>query len=111
MVLDIGKQPASLQCLSPACSVQIVSIQTGIVAPPQQAYTEAMGQLYDIYFAGQLVEEFDEAVVRENLAKLFKVNDVALEKLFSGKPQPIKRGVDKAGAIKYKTAMARAGAI
>ena len=70
-----------------------------------------METLYDIYFAGRLVEGFEAGEVRENLVKLFKLNDVALEKLFSGKPQPIKRGVDKAGAIKYKTAMARAGAV
>ncbi|MFB3079391.1 MAG: hypothetical protein ACE1Y4_15450, partial [Lysobacterales bacterium] len=75
------------------------------------AYTGTMEQLYDIYFAGQLVEDFDEVTVRENLVKLFKTNDVALQKLFSGKPQPIKRGVDKAGAIKYKAAMAKAGAV
>jgi hypothetical protein len=70
-----------------------------------------MEQLYDIYFAAKLVDGFDEATVRENLAKLFKANDVALDKLFSGKPQPVKRGVDKAGALKYKAAMARAGAV
>jgi hypothetical protein len=83
----------------------------GIVASASPAYTRTMEPLYDIYFSGQLVEEFEAAEVRDNLVKLFKVNTVALEKLFSGKPQPIKRGVDKAGAIKYKTAMARAGAV
>ena len=50
-----------------------------------------METLYDIYFAGQLVEGFEAGEVRENLVKLFKLNDVALEKLFSGKPQPVKR--------------------
>lgn len=70
-----------------------------------------MEQHYDIYFAGQLVEGFDEGSVRKNLSTLFKINDTALDKLFSGKLQPVKRGVDKPGAIKYKTAMARAGAV
>ena len=83
----------------------------GIVAEGAQAYTGAMEQLYDIYFAGKLAEGFEEAQVRANLAKLFKLGDAGLDKLFSGKPQAIKRGVDKPGAVKYKTAMARAGAV
>jgi hypothetical protein len=70
-----------------------------------------MSQLYDIFFAAQLVDGFDEADVRDNLAKLFKANDATLEKLFSGKPQLIKRGIDKAGALKYKAALQNAGAI
>jgi len=70
-----------------------------------------MSQLYDIFFAAQLVDGFDHADVRDNLAKLFKANDATLEKLFSGKPQLIKRGIDKAGALKYKAALQKAGAI
>ena len=70
-----------------------------------------MSQLYDIFFAAQLIDGFDEATVRENLAQLFKANEATLEKLFSGKPQVIKRGVDKAGALKYKAALQKAGAI
>jgi hypothetical protein len=70
-----------------------------------------MSQLYDIFFAAQLIEGFEEATVRQNIARLFKANDETLEKLFSGKPQLIKRGVDKAAAIKYKTAMQNAGAV
>jgi hypothetical protein len=71
-----------------------------------------MEQLYDIYFAGKLVDDSDIATVRGNLGELFKIKDGAtLDKLFSGKPQAIKRGVDKPAAIKYKTAMARAGAV
>lgn len=70
-----------------------------------------MSELYDIFFAAQLIDDFDEATVRNNITQLFKANDAALEKLFSGKPQLIKRGVDKAGAIKYKAAMQKAGAV
>jgi hypothetical protein len=70
-----------------------------------------MSQLYDIYFSAQLIDDFDEATVRKNIAQLFKANETALEKLFSGKPQLIKGAVDKAAAIKYKAAMQKAGAV
>jgi hypothetical protein len=70
-----------------------------------------MSELYDIFFAAQLIDDFDEAVVRKNITQLFKANEATLEKLFSGKPQLIKRGIDKAGAVKYKAAMQKAGAV
>lgn len=70
-----------------------------------------MSDRYDIFFTGKIVDGFDEATVRENVAKLFKANAQTLEKLFSGKPQAIKRGVDKQAAIKYKAAMEKAGAV
>ncbi|MEP5766627.1 MAG: hypothetical protein ABJ308_18660 [Halieaceae bacterium] len=70
-----------------------------------------MSQSYDIFFAAQLVEGFEEATVRDNLGKLFKANAETLDKLFSGKPQMIKRGVDKQAAIKYKAALQKAGAV
>jgi hypothetical protein len=70
-----------------------------------------MSQKYDIFFAAQLVDGFEEATVRDNVGKLFKANEAALEKLFSGKPQLIKRGVDKQAAIKYKAALQKAGAV
>ncbi len=70
-----------------------------------------MSETYDIFFAAQLVDGFEEATVRDNLAQLFKANDTTLEKLFSGKPQLIKRGVDKPAAIKYKAALQKAGAV
>ena len=76
-----------------------------------RAYTELMDERYDIYYAAGVLDGFEEAAVRANLAKLFKAGDTALDKLFTGTPQPVKRGVDKAGALKYKTAMNRAGAI
>ncbi len=70
-----------------------------------------MSESYDIFFAGKIVDGFDEATVRANMAKLFKANPETVEKLFSGKPQLIKRGVEKAAAIKYKGAMQKAGAV
>ncbi len=70
-----------------------------------------MSDLYDIYYAGKIVDGHDEAAVRENVARLFNANPATVEKLFSGKPQLIKRGVEKQAAIKYKAAMQKAGAV
>ncbi|MEE4189980.1 MAG: hypothetical protein V2I66_00290 [Halieaceae bacterium] len=70
-----------------------------------------MSERYDIFYAGKIVDGFDEATVRDNVARLFKADDATLQKLFSGKPQLIKRGVEKAAAIKYKSAMQKAGAV
>jgi hypothetical protein len=70
-----------------------------------------MDPLYDIFFAGQLVDGIDEGTARSNMGKLFKANEATLDKLFSGNPYAIKRGVDNAGAAKYKAAMHKAGAV
>ncbi|WP_101756956.1 hypothetical protein [Oceanicoccus sp. KOV_DT_Chl] len=65
--------------------------------------------LYDIYFTGQLVEGTDVETAKINVAKLFKSTPEKMAKLFTGKPQALKRGVDKAGALKYKAALHQAG--
>jgi hypothetical protein len=70
-----------------------------------------MSDSYDIYYAGDIVEGASEASVRDNLARLFKANAQTLEKLFSGKPQLVKRGLDRETALKYKKALLKAGAI
>ncbi len=69
-----------------------------------------MGQLYTIYFAGDVNEGEDPAAVRAALGRLFRADDATLDRLFSGTPQPIKRNCDKATALKYKQAMEKAGA-
>jgi hypothetical protein len=70
-----------------------------------------MEKSYDILFSGQLVDGQEQATVRANIAELFKASGDTLEKLFSGQPQLIKRGVDKTTAAKYRNAMHRAGAV
>lgn len=70
-----------------------------------------MNELYDVYFAGQVQEGHDPGQVRAQLGKLFKANEQTLDRLFSGKPSAIKRGCDRDTALKYKTAMERAGAV
>lgn len=69
-----------------------------------------MDPLYDIYFAGEILDGYEPAAVRSALGKLFKADDPTLDKLFSGKLLMIKSGCDKATAMKYKQSMERAGA-
>jgi hypothetical protein len=66
---------------------------------------------YNVYFAGQLRAGHDLASVRDQLARLFKADTATLDKLFSGKPQLVKRDCDKATALKYQQAMEQAGAV
>ena len=69
-----------------------------------------MEKRYNVYFSGQILAGHDATAVRSALARLFNANESTLEKLFSGKAQLIKKGCDKATALKYKQAMEKAGA-
>jgi hypothetical protein len=69
-----------------------------------------MEPLYDVCFAGQLLDGQELQSVRDKIQKLFNANPKTLEKLFSGNTQILKRGCDKATALKYKKAMEAAGA-
>ena len=79
-----------------------------------RAYTLPMrsadSERYDIAFSGECLEGFAEQDVRAAVGKLFKADDATLARLFSGKPQRIKRNVDRATALKYQKAMNNAGA-
>jgi len=66
---------------------------------------------FDVLFAGQLLEGRDASTVRLNLGRLFKADEATLDKLFSGKPQILKRDADEATARKYQQALATAGAL
>lgn len=70
-----------------------------------------MQERYNVYFAGQVMAGHELGSVRDKLAKLFNADQPTLEKLFSGKPQLIKRECDAATAQKFKSAMERAGAL
>lgn len=67
--------------------------------------------LYDIYFAGEIVNGADLAKVKPQIGKLFKANPAQLEKLFCGKPVRIKGGVDDETAAKYRAALRKIGAV
>lgn len=69
-----------------------------------------MATLYDVCFAGEILEGQGLSAVRTNLASLFKADEATLNRLFSGKTQLIKRGCDRKTAQRYKSAMEQAGA-
>lgn len=69
-----------------------------------------MSVRFDVLYAGQLLEGRDASTVRLNLGRLFKADEATLDKLFSGKPQILKRDADEATARKYQQALATAGA-
>ncbi|MCC6209257.1 MAG: hypothetical protein IT488_14070 [Gammaproteobacteria bacterium] len=68
-------------------------------------------RVYDIVFPGALVPGCDIVQVKAELARLFKTDIAAIERLFCGRPVIIKKGLDRQTADKYKAVMEKAGAI
>lgn len=67
-------------------------------------------QDFDIIFRGDIVFGHQLADVKLRLQQLFKADAAKVDALFSGRPVPLKRGLDLASAEKYKEALTRAGA-
>ncbi|KFE51429.1 DUF805 domain-containing protein [Pseudomonas syringae] len=65
--------------------------------------------LYKIVFDGQLRTGVDLQTAKLNLAQLFKSETSAVEKLFSGKPIALKRGLTHSDALSYISALTNAG--
>jgi hypothetical protein len=66
---------------------------------------------YVVAFSGVIAPGFEREQVKQNLAKLFKVELVRVEPMFSGKRVAIKAKLDKATALKYQAALKNAGAV
>lgn len=66
---------------------------------------------FAVIFRGKLADGAEPAAVRANLKKLFKAGDEHIDKMFSGQPVIIKKGLDEAAAAKYRTVLGKAGAI
>jgi hypothetical protein len=67
-------------------------------------------QEFDIIFRGDIVFGHQLADVKMRLQQLFKADAAKVDALFSGRPVPLKRGLDQASAHKYKDALMKAGA-
>lgn len=65
--------------------------------------------LYDVYFTGKLVEGTDPQAAKASFMQLFKASPETADKFFNGKPQVLKRGLEKAEALKYKAVLHKAG--
>lgn len=72
--------------------------------------SETVDERFDIAFAGECLDGFAPDEVRAALGKLFKADATTLDRLFSGKRQRVKRGCDKATALRYQQAMSSVGA-
>lgn len=66
---------------------------------------------YDVYFSGACLKTADPAEVKRKVGAMFKLEGDKLERLFSGKPIPIKRAVDMDQAVKFRVAFRDAGAL
>jgi hypothetical protein len=69
-----------------------------------------MTEQFNVYFAGKVQEGHAPEDVRQAVGKLFKADEPTLDKLFSGKPQIIKKSCDHATAQKYLQALTQVGA-
>ncbi|MDZ7685408.1 MAG: NINE protein [Gammaproteobacteria bacterium] len=67
--------------------------------------------LYTVSFAGECLPDRTETEVRANLARVLKLDDERIDRLFSGKTVVIKRNVDETGARRFQAAFERSGAL
>ena len=70
-----------------------------------------MSEAYSVVVTGGIVDGFELAQVKANVAKMFKLSDAQIEKMFAGKPVAIRRGVEKEQALKLRAALTKAGAV
>lgn len=66
---------------------------------------------FDVVFRGQIVRGLDESVVKSNLVSLFKSSPEAVDKLFNGSEVVVRKELDYATAMKYQSALKKAGAL
>lgn len=65
---------------------------------------------FDIIFRGDIVLGHQLQDVKQRLQQLFKVDATKVDALFTGRPVPLKRGLDEATAQKYRAVLYKAGA-
>lgn len=65
---------------------------------------------FNLVFSGEIVPGADVGAVKQNLARLFKLDAAKVEGLFSGKPVVLKKDADQATAMKFRAALKQAGA-
>jgi hypothetical protein len=67
--------------------------------------------MFDIYYSGEITPSEQLESVKAKVKSLFNAGDQKMTLLFSGDPCPVKLGVDKVTADKYRRAMLNVGAI
>lgn len=66
---------------------------------------------FDVVFRGQTIKNIPLPEVKTNLVRLFKSSPVAVEKLFNNGEVAIKKSLDYTTAMKYLSALKKAGAL
>jgi hypothetical protein len=66
---------------------------------------------YQVIFRGKTVPDMPIEDVKANLAKLFKTNDVRINRLFSGQAVVLKKGLRQEEGERYRALLERAGAL
>jgi hypothetical protein len=66
---------------------------------------------YAIIFRGDITVDQNLAEVKQRLKRLFKADDARIDKLFSGRPVPLKRELSQDEAARYQAVLKQAGAI
>lgn len=65
---------------------------------------------YNLVFSGDIVPGADIEAVKQNLARLFKVDAPRVDAMFSGKDVVLKKDADQATAMKFRAVLKQAGA-
>ncbi len=67
-------------------------------------------KIYKVFLEGTVREGFERPHVVRKLAGLFKKDEATIERLLSGNPRPISKGLDRQKAYKYLELIERTGA-
>lgn len=69
-----------------------------------------MSETYSVVLTGKLLNDETLDNVKNNVGAAFKLSAAQLDKLFSGKPVALKRGLDKKQAVRLSTRLQQLGA-
>ncbi len=70
-----------------------------------------MADDYSVIFRGDIVLGKNLVEVKQKLAQLFKVDDARIERMFTGKPVPLKANIALTQAKKYQSVLTQAGIV
>jgi len=66
---------------------------------------------FSLVFTGQVISGFEYELAKQNIQRLFRIDDKKTEILFSGKAITLRKGLDSEAANKYRVAMKKAGTL
>ena len=111
------KYKAAFEKAGVVCLIEPVPPRPHIKTSPapkadlQPTEGQSQGKRYQVIFRGEIVDGYETAKVKRNLARLFKADVKRIEPLFSGQPVVIKEDLDAQTAETYQKKIKEAGAI